>query len=226
MRYAFYISGSSGRLFKFLKQAKKEDKKSIKLVISDYKVSEELKDVLEEEDIYYIIIEYSRLGGITNREKNHNLSNIIKDTFDKFEIDYCFSFGSHLLCGELLKKYQNRIINFHPSILPLFPGIKAIDQAVEKGNIFLAGNTAHFIDNGMDTGMIIMQSVIPLNIFLDTNDYDVILDMQIEMLNQLFAILNKNRLQIINGRVIIIGADYSTGKIFPCLDKSNKRFKR
>lgn len=44
----------------------------------------------------------------------------------------------------------------------MFPGIKAIDQASDYGNVLLVGNTAHFIDSGVDTGPIIMQSVIPI----------------------------------------------------------------
>ena len=47
-------------------------------------------------------------------------------------IDYLFCFGDKLLKGELLIEYKNKIINFHPSILPAFPGINAIDQALKS----------------------------------------------------------------------------------------------
>lgn len=97
----------------------------------------------------------------------------------------------------------------------MFPGVKSIDQAVNYGNVLLVGNTAHFIDAGMDTGKIIMQSVIPVKHFLDTQDYDVVLDLQIEMLHKLIHVIDDNRLHVIYDRVIIDGADYSRNVIFP-----------
>ncbi|MCH5270272.1 MAG: hypothetical protein J1E83_05930 [Lachnospiraceae bacterium] len=115
----------------------------------------------------------------------------------------------------MLERYEYRLINFHPALLPLYPGSKAIDQAVKQGNTLLVGNTAHFIDSGMDTGTVIMQSVIPLQAFLDSNDYDSVLDLQIDMLNKLIYILVNDRLEIINGRVHIQGADYARSAIYP-----------
>jgi phosphoribosylglycinamide formyltransferase-1 len=76
--------------------------------------------------------------------------------------------------------YKNRIINFHPSILPAYLGLKSIDQAIsDKAN--LLGNTVHFISSGVDTGSIILHSVIPAVAF-DEGGYDAILDIQIDML--------------------------------------------
>ena len=143
------------------------------------------------------------------------ISNFILERLEKNTIDYMFSFGSHILSGELLERYSYKLINFHPAILPMFPGVKSIDQAVNYGNVLLVGNTAHFIDAGMDTGKIIMQSVIPVKHFLDTQDYDVVLDLQIEMLNKLIRVIDDNRLRVINDKVIIDGADYSRNVIFP-----------
>ncbi len=215
MKYGFYISGKSSRLLKFLQQATIDDISSIKIVISDYKINESFKDLLTDYQIDCVVLNYLELDGSSNKEKNLILSDKIQKILMDYKIDYCFSLGSHLLGGELLENYKNRLINLHPAILPMFPGLKAVDQAAEKDNIFVVGNTAHFIDEGMDTGMIIMQSVIPLKLFLDTKDYDVILDMQVEMLNRLFKILNRDALRIENGRVVINGADYSKGYIFP-----------
>ena len=57
----------------------------------------------------------------------------------------------------LIQKYDKRIINFHPSILPSFKGLNAIDQEL-KAKVRFLGNTAHFIDEGIDSGEIIIQS--------------------------------------------------------------------
>lgn len=215
MNIGFYVSGKSNRLFKFLNQADEKIISSIKIVVSEYEIENELKGILKQKKIAYSVYEYKELPGNNNKEKNLELSNHIMEELDKNDIDYCFSFGRHLLSGELLKKYNHRLINFHPALLPMYPGGKAIDQAVEHGNTFLVGNTAHFIDAGMDTGVIIMQSVIPLQAFLAEKDYNVVLDIQIDMLNKLMEVLADGRLSMKNGRAIIEGADYMRSSIFP-----------
>lgn len=216
VKYAFYISGQSGRLFKYLQQAEKKQIEEIGLVISDKKIEKGLLVKLREKNIRFQEIEYTMLEGATNKEKNLNLSDRMLEVMKKNQIDYCFSFGSHLLAGELLMQYKWKLINFHPAILPMYPGRKSIDQAVAHGNTLLVGNTAHFIDEGMDTGKIIMQSVIPLQAFKNAgNDYNCILDLQIEMLNKLIKLLQEDRIRILDENVEIIGADYSKYYIFP-----------
>jgi phosphoribosylglycinamide formyltransferase-1 len=61
-----------------------------------------------------------------------------------------------LIGSTLLKEYEGRIVNIHPSLLPAFPGKDAIGQALAaKAN--WSGVTIHFVDEGMDTGPIIVQ---------------------------------------------------------------------
>ena len=153
--------------------------------------------------------------GENNKERSLKFSDYVLKELLSYDIDYCFSFGSHLLVGELLEKFKYRIINFHPSVLPMFPGLKSIDQAVLHNNTLLVGNTAHFIDSGVDTGPIIMQSVIPIKAFTDTYDYDIVLDLQLEMLEKMIYILDNNMLIINDDKVIITGADYYKSVVFP-----------
>lgn len=215
MRYAFYITGTSGRLTKFLNQSNVDIIKQIKIVIADKSIPEELEALLTSNDVNYVFIDYSSLSGINNKEKNLQLSNKMLELLDANRIDYMFSFGGHILSGQLLDKYRNRLINFHPAILPMYPGVRSIDQAVNHGNTLLVGNTAHFIDEGLDSGMIIMQSVTPLQAFLDTNDYDIVLDHAVEMLTKLIALLNEERIIIEENRVRILGANYNKSHIYP-----------
>lgn len=63
----------------------------------------------------------------------------------------------------LLKAYKNKIINLHPSLLPSFQGKDAIGQALDYGAKY-TGVTVHFVDDGMDTGPIIKQKVIEIDI--------------------------------------------------------------
>lgn len=221
--FGFYISGSSERLKRFIRQASAEKRNAIKIVVSEYDIEMDLEQLLEKEHIPYRTVKYSELGG-TNIERNLKLSNILLKELSAHRIDYCFSFGKHILSGEILDKYRNRIINFHPSLLPMYPGVNAIDQAVKEGKALLIGNTAHVVDEGVDSGPIIMQSVIPMQAFTDTKDYNVILDLQIEMLNQLMEIIDEgNLLEIEGGGVRIKDADYAQGTTFPVRNKKDSK---
>lgn len=216
MIYAFYVSGRSGRLKKFLQQADAKILEQINIVVSDSGIDTELENELNKHKIPLKVFQRCQLSGISNKEKNKQFSDLLLRELKACHVDYCFSFGSHILAGEILQEYLYRIINFHLAILPMFPGQKAIDQAVRHGNIFLLGNTAHFIDEGVDTGLVIMQSVLPMQHFYDTGfNYDVVLDLQIQMLNKLIQILNDNCLEIENGKVHIKNADYSQSSIWP-----------
>ncbi|MBC7075010.1 MAG: phosphoribosylglycinamide formyltransferase [Syntrophomonadaceae bacterium] len=70
--------------------------------------------------------------------------------------------GYMRLVGKVfLDAYKNRILNIHPALLPSFPGLHAQKQAVEYG-VRYSGCTVHIVDEGMDTGPIVMQSVVPV----------------------------------------------------------------
>lgn len=64
-----------------------------------------------------------------------------------------------LLPGWLVRRFPQRIVNIHPSLLPSFPGLNPHQQALDYG-VKVSGCTVHFVDEGMDTGPIIMQSVV------------------------------------------------------------------
>jgi phosphoribosylglycinamide formyltransferase-1 len=66
-----------------------------------------------------------------------------------------------ILTPGFIRRFPDRIINVHPSLLPAFPGLAAVQQAIDYGSK-LFGATVHFVDEGVDTGAIILQSAIPL----------------------------------------------------------------
>jgi phosphoribosylglycinamide formyltransferase-1 len=66
-----------------------------------------------------------------------------------------------LITDTLVKPYYGRMINVHPSLLPSFPGVEAVKQALEYG-VKVTGVTVHFVDGGMDTGPIIAQQAVPI----------------------------------------------------------------
>jgi phosphoribosylglycinamide formyltransferase-1 len=66
-----------------------------------------------------------------------------------------------LLSPALVERFTNRIVNVHPALLPSFPGLDAIGQALEHG-VRITGVTVHFVDAGVDSGPILLQRPVPV----------------------------------------------------------------
>jgi len=64
-----------------------------------------------------------------------------------------------LLTAPLLERFPGRILNVHPSLLPAFPGAHAVDDALAHG-VKVTGATVHFVDEGVDTGPIVLQQAV------------------------------------------------------------------
>ena len=73
----------------------------------------------------------------------------------------CLAGFMKILSPKFIKKYKNRILNIHPAILPAFPGLDAQKQAIDYG-VKYSGCTVHFVDDGIDTGPILVQSMIQI----------------------------------------------------------------
>lgn len=66
-----------------------------------------------------------------------------------------------LVTPEFVAAFRNRIMNIHPSLLPAFPGTRGVAEALAYG-VKVTGCTVHFVDEGMDTGPIILQEALPI----------------------------------------------------------------
>ena len=71
----------------------------------------------------------------------------------------CLAGFMRIISPYFIKKYKNRILNIHPALLPAYPGLNAQKQAIQNGAKF-SGCTVHFVDEGVDSGPIIIQSVV------------------------------------------------------------------
>lgn len=81
---------------------------------------------------------------------------------ERLEVDLIVLAGyMRLITDTLLKPYYGRMINIHPALLPSFPGVDAIRQALDYG-VKVTGVTVHFVDGGMDTGPVIAQRAVPI----------------------------------------------------------------
>jgi phosphoribosylglycinamide formyltransferase 1 len=67
----------------------------------------------------------------------------------------------HLLTQPFLDRFPERIVNVHPSLLPAFPGMKAIDEALAAG-VDMTGVTVHLVDKGVDSGPVLRQVPVPV----------------------------------------------------------------
>jgi phosphoribosylglycinamide formyltransferase-1 len=78
------------------------------------------------------------------------------------EVDLvCLAGYMRILSGHFIREFHQRILNIHPSLLPAFPGLDAQHQAVVHG-VKVAGCTVHFVDEGLDSGPILKQAVVPV----------------------------------------------------------------
>ena len=75
----------------------------------------------------------------------------------------CLAGFMRIISPHFIKKYKNRILNIHPALLPSFPGLNAQKQAIEFGAKF-SGCTVHFVDEGVDTGPIILQEIVKVSV--------------------------------------------------------------
>jgi len=73
----------------------------------------------------------------------------------------CLAGYMRIISPSFVAAYPNRILNIHPSLLPAFPGLDAQTQTLEFGSK-IAGCTVHFVDEGVDSGCIILQRAIPV----------------------------------------------------------------
>ncbi len=216
MKFGFYVSNMATRLIKainFMMNAGELHPllDSISFVFRDNQRNDPLVDICTKNGIEIIQLD---LSTTTANNRSQTLSDSLFHAMGRTKIDYLFVFGSRLLKGQILSEYKGRIINFHPSLLPAFPGMKSIDQAIAYGS-FVAGNTAHFIDAGIDTGQIIMQNICVVDGF---KEYDEILDKQVPMLIQIMKWLEDERVMI-DGRIVKVkDAEYCLSQFIPNLE--------
>lgn len=73
----------------------------------------------------------------------------------------CLAGYMRLISGDFIAPYEGRIINIHPSLLPLFPGLNTHQRAIDSG-MKISGCTVHFVTEGMDEGPTIAQGAVPV----------------------------------------------------------------
>jgi phosphoribosylglycinamide formyltransferase-1 len=117
-----------------------------------------------------------------------------------------------IITPTLIKAFPNRIMNIHPALLPSFPGLHVQKAAIEHGARF-SGCTVHFVDEGMDTGPIIIQAVVPV---LDNDTEDAlsarILAQEHKIFSRAIQLYAEGRLTVKGRRVVVAGLEDKGGE--------------
>lgn len=154
LKLGILISGNGSNLQSIIDHIEKESLKAIiKIVISNnpdaYGITRAKK--------YGIPVVVLKNGNFKNKEEfDLELIRILKNN----SVDLVILAGfMRIITPTLLKAFPHKIMNIHPALLPSFPGIHGQKQALEYG-VKLSGCTVHFVDEGVDTGPIIIQSAV------------------------------------------------------------------
>ncbi len=115
----------------------------------------------------------------------------------------CLAGFMRILTPGFIAAYRNRIMNIHPALLPAFPGLHAQRQALEHG-VKVSGATVHFVDEGVDTGPIILQAAAP--VLEDDTEETLsvrILEQEHQIYPRAIQLFTEGRLEVHGRRVII-----------------------
>jgi phosphoribosylglycinamide formyltransferase-1 len=97
---------------------------------------------------------------VPGRREEHD--DRIADALRQAGVDLiCLAGYMRLLSAGFIREFSGRVMNIHPSLLPAFPGLHAQRQAIEQG-VRITGATVHFVDEGLDSGPVILQAAVPV----------------------------------------------------------------
>jgi phosphoribosylglycinamide formyltransferase-1 len=155
-KLAVLVSGRGSNLQAIIDSIDREELDAhLSIVISNTKDAMALKRA-EKHGIKTIFIDPSTY--LNSKEYDKALVLKLKE----FSIDLiCLAGYMRILGEEVIQTFEKKIINIHPSLLPAFPGLDAQKQAINHGVKF-SGCTVHFVDSGVDSGPIILQTVVPV----------------------------------------------------------------
>lgn len=136
------------------------------------------------------------------------------------DIDYVFSYYTKFYAKKLRDAYRDRIINFHPSLLPAFKGMDGFGDTVAYQAKFV-GNTVEFIADVMDEGKIIMQTTCPFNknVPLRVVRHNVFVQ-QCKALLQVAKWLSEGRITVEGRNVMVADAQFNGPQFSPALDEN------
>ena len=195
-KLAVLVSGRGSNLQAIMDSIDREELDAhLSIVISNTKDAMALKRA-EKHEIKTIFIDPSNYSS----SKEYDKALVLK--LKEFSIDLiCLAGYMRILGEEIIQTFEKKIINIHPSLLPAFPGMNAQKQAINHGVKF-SGCTVHFVDFGVDTGPIILQTVVPV---YDNDDEKSLSKRILEQEHYLYPkaikMIQENKIRL-NGRTV------------------------
>ncbi len=193
---AVFISGGGTNLQAIIDDSKKSKFYKIGLVISN------------KENAYGLT--RAKKANIPNLYIKSKETNVILKALKNHKIDYIVLAGYlAIVDSQIIKKYKNKIINIHPSLIPSFcgPGMYGlhVHEAVIKSGVKVSGCTTHFVNEEVDGGAIIMQHCVPVD-YGDTPQslQKKILKYEHQILVKSINLLANQKIKIINERTKIL----------------------
>ena len=115
----------------------------------------------------------------------------------------CLAGFMRIISAEFVRRYKMKIINIHPALLPSFPGLHAQRQALDHG-AKVTGCTVHFVDEGVDSGPVILQKAVPV---MDGDDEEKLSARILEQEHQLYPeavrLFGENRIRVQGRRISV-----------------------
>ena len=161
LKLAILISGRGSNMRAILRAIKKQNIPIVPTVVISNKPSARGLRIARGLDVKTEIVESNGFQG-SRWEYDQKIIGVLNKygVMPKNSL-ICLAGFMRILSSEFIKKFKNRILNIHPSILPAFPGLDAQRQAIESG-VSHSGCTVHFVDEGVDTGPIIVQETVKI----------------------------------------------------------------
>ena len=101
-----------------------------------------------------------------------------------------------LLAPAFMSRFAGQVINVHPALLPAFPGIRAVEQAIDYG-VKVFGVTVHFVDEGVDTGPIILQRAVELTLATEAAEVrDALRPVEHDLLCEAVALIARDAVRL------------------------------
>lgn len=199
MKISVLISGRGSNLKAIIEDSKK--------IRCPYKIEVVIADndcpglvYAKDENIPVRIVNYK------HHFSRENAEGIIDGILNLFNVNLVVLAGfMKLLTPYLISRWDNKIINIHPSLLPMFPGLHTHKRALETGVKF-HGVTVHFVDEGMDSGPIIAQRCIPVWPIYNAETLGKrVLEEEHELLPTVIRMIALNKIAVVDKKVVYYG---------------------
>ncbi|MDE1769062.1 MAG: phosphoribosylglycinamide formyltransferase [Thaumarchaeota archaeon] len=159
LNLAILISGRGSNMENIVKSIKKNKIPVNPVVVISNKSDAKGLEIAKKLGVKTEIIESNGLKG-----GNWEYDSKLVAALEKYKVTpqnglVCLAGFMRIMSPEFIKYYKGRILNIHPAILPSFPGLHSQKQALDYG-VKYTGCTVHFVDEGIDTGPIILQSIV------------------------------------------------------------------